>query len=393
MFFVIVLAVLSLMYGYVGWRLISPAAFSTPISLALWALLVLFLALPFVQIFLRMRGSEGPFVDLMAWIGYFSFGMITLLFALVVIKDIFYLGWWGIDALVARLSGSSDPAYLADPERRRAITNISSVGILGLTGGLSVYGLYKARREPDIVRIDVPIANLPEALAGLTIAQLTDIHVSSTIKRGFVERIVRLTNDLKPDIVAVTGDLVDGSVAALGNDVAPLADLVAPHGRYFITGNHEYYSGVGQWLEETRRLGMDVLLNEHRVIERNGARLLLAGVTDFTGGQFSDQHRSDPLKARANAPDCDVSVLLAHQPLSIYDAATARYDYVLSGHTHGGQYFPYHWLVALFQPYVSGLYRHNDKTQIYVSTGTGYWGPQLRLGTRSEITLHRLVPA
>ena len=392
MFFLIVLAVLSLMYGYVGWRLIPAAGFSTPISLALWALLVVLLILPFGPIFLRMRDIEGPITDLAASIGYLSFGFITLLFGLLLIKDILWLGWLGVDSLISS-SDSDSPGALADPNRRRAIANAVNIGVLTVTAGLTGYGYYKATRDPDIVRVDVPIRNLPKQFEGFTIAQLTDIHVSGTIKRDFVERVVRIANDLKPDILALTGDLVDGSVAALKNDVAPLADLTAPYGRYFITGNHEYYSGVRQWVEETRRLGFDVLLNEHRVIERDGARLLLAGVTDYTGGQFSEEHRSDPLKARSNAPTCDVSILLAHQPQSIFEAAKAEYDFVISGHTHGGQYFPYHWLVALFQPYVKGMYQHNERTRIYVSTGTGYWGPQLRLGTRSEITLFRLARA
>lgn len=201
-----------------------------------------------------------------------------------------------------------------------------------------------------------------------------------------------MTNDLKPDLIALTGDLADGSVEELRDDVAPLAGLKAPQGLYFITGNHEYYSGVMPWLQESARLGFDVLLNEHRVIERGKSRLLLAGVTDLSGGQFRSDHVSDPHKAIAGAPQCDAKILLAHQPKSIFDAAKVGFDYVISGHTHGGQYLPYHFLAALAQPYISGMHEYG-RTKIYVSRGTGYWGPPFRIGARSEITVHRLVSA
>ncbi|MEW5794956.1 MAG: hypothetical protein AB1772_01220 [Candidatus Zixiibacteriota bacterium] len=157
-----------------------------------------------------------------------------------------------------------------------------------------------------------------------------------------------------------------------------------------MTGNHDYYSGVQQWVDEAARLGFTVLLNEHWVIERGDARLLLAGVTDYSGGQFRADHTTDPHLALAGAPPTHTKILLAHQPRSVFEAVKAGYDYVLSGHTHGGQYFPYHFLVALAQPYVSGMHQHGD-TRIYVSRGTGYWGPQIRIGAPSEITVHRLI--
>jgi predicted MPP superfamily phosphohydrolase len=252
--------------------------------------------------------------------------------------------------------------------------------------------MFQALKKPAVVDVEIPIENLHPDLDGLRIVQITDIHVGPTIKRGFVQEVVDTVNGLKPDIIALTGDLVDGSVRQLKHDVAPLADLKAPLGYYFITGNHEYYSGVKQWIAETARLGFTVLLNEHRLIERGEGRLLLAGVTDYSAGQFDPSQASDPVKAMAGAPECHATVLLAHQPKSIFKAAQVGYDYVISGHTHGGQYFPYHFLAALAQPYIAGLHTH-DKTRIYVSRGTGYWGPPLRIGAPSEITVHRLVRA
>jgi predicted MPP superfamily phosphohydrolase len=184
----------------------------------------------------------------------------------------------------------------------------------------------------------------------------------------------------------LTGDLVDGSVDQLGYDVAPLAQVQSRSGNFFVTGNHEYYSGVIEWVEEVRRLGFTVLLNEHQVIARGKANLLLAGVTDYRGGNFLTSHRSDPQKALEGAPAADVKILLAHQPKNIFAAARAGYDLQISGHTHGGQFFPWNLLVGFAQPYVYGLHTH-ENTQIYVSRGTGYWGPPVRVGSPSEITL------
>jgi len=384
------------MYGYIGWRLIIPAQLSPRVNLILWGILAVSAVLPFLPIMLRFRGTGGFWVDTIAWIGYLSFGFLTLLFAFVAVRDIITLLAAGIHKIIqlatASYGSGRDVAENADPERRRLLTNTVNIGILGVTGAMTGYGLFEATRKPDIVEIDIPIKNLPGDLEGLRIVQMSDIHVSHTIKRRFVQRVVDNVNELKPDIVALTGDLVDGSVNQLRDDVAPLAELEAKYGSYFVTGNHEYYSGVGQWLDETSRLGFTVLLNQHKIIERGEARLLIAGVTDYTGGQFSKDHISDPHKAMAGAPDADVKILLAHQPKSIYKAAEAGYDFMISGHTHGGQYFPYHFLAAMTQPFISGLHKY-ENTQIYVSRGTGYWGPQIRIGARSEITLHRLVSA
>jgi predicted MPP superfamily phosphohydrolase len=384
------------MYGYVGWRLIVPAAFSLPVNLLLWGLLVVLLALFFFPIIMRFSIAGGLWVTIISWVAYLSFGFITLLFAFVAARDIIWLlvvGGQKVVGFVSHLFGSASAAIdPVDPERRRFLVNSLNAGILVATSGLTGYGLFEALRRPDIVEVTIPIKNLPDNLNGFKIVQITDIHVSRTVGRRFVQTVVDMTNELKPDLVALTGDLVDGSVAQLRDDVAPLADLKALHGLFFITGNHEYYSGVQQWLEETARLGFTVLMNEHRVIERGAGRLLLAGVTDYSGGQFNHDHLSDPHRAMAGAPPCHAKILLAHQPKSIFEASKAGYDYVISGHTHGGQYFPYHFLAALAQPYISGFHTHNG-TRIYVSKGTGYWGPQLRIGTRSEITVHTLVTA
>src|SRR6266702_2837822 len=188
----------------------------------------------------------------------------------------------------------------------------------------------------------------------------------------------------------VGGDVADGLPPVLRDEVAPLAWLAAPHGKFFVTGNHEYYWDAAAWVRELERLGFSALVNAHRVIRRGTARLVLAGVTDHSASRLVPGHASDPAAAVAGALESDVWVLLAHQPKSAFEARAVGFDLQLSGHTHGGQYFPFNLLVRLFQPFVAGLHRL-EEMWLYVSRGTGYWGP--RLGAPSEITLIQLTRA
>ena len=207
----------------------------------------------------------------------------------------------------------------------------SAIAVMAATPLITAIGYLMARRVAPVVAIDVPLAGLPDALEGFTIAQISDIHVGSTIKRKFVEAIVDRVNRLGADMVAITGDLVDGSVRELAHHTAPLGRLESRHGTYVVTGNHEYYSGAHAWIRELRRLGTRVLLNEHVVLEHDGARLTVAGVTDYSAHHFDASHRSDPRAAVAGAPAGAVKVLLAHQPRSARSAAEAGYDLQLSG--------------------------------------------------------------
>jgi uncharacterized protein len=282
---------------------------------------------------------------------------------------------------------------LLSAQQAAALAAPSARWVLALTMFVTLAGLVIARRRPHVVEVDIPVTDLPEALHGFSIAQISDVHVGPTIKRGFVEGIVALVNGLKADLIAVTGDLVDGSVQQLSLHTAPLAGLAARHGAYFVTGNHEYYSGERAWSAEIGRLGMRVLKNEHVVLKHNGASLVLAGVTDLSAHHFDAAEHSDPAAALRGAPaDAGAKILLAHQPNSATAAASAGFDVQLSGHTHGGQFWPWNLFVRFFQPFTGGLYRLKN-LWVYVSRGTGYWGPPNRFGVPSEITRIRLIPA
>jgi len=323
-------------------------------------------------------------------------GYITLSVTLLFMKDT-GLATFGIVRFVRTLfkkmgNSNRQVSESLDPERRIFLVNSLNMAVLGTSGALTLYGFFQARSIPEIKNIPVYFSNLPRSLEGFRIVQITDVHVGPTLKRRFVEGIVNQISTLNPDAIVVTGDLVDGNVDYLRHDTFPLSDLYAPYGCYFVTGNHEYYSGVNQWLEEIDRLGFTILNNEHRIIEKGGAKLLMAGVTDYRMGRHFPGHESSPQMAVAGSPACDLKILLAHQPSSIFEAANAGIDFQISGHTHGGQYFPANFVFEPFHPYISGLHMH-DRTWIYVSSGTGYWGPPLRLGVPSEITLFTLKSA
>ena len=265
-----------------------------------------------------------------------------------------------------------------------------AVPVLGLV--ITALGFLNARRTARVKTVDIALPGLPAALHGFTIVQISDVHVGPTIRARYVQGIVEAVNRLKPDMVAITGDLVDGSVAELGAQVAPLASLVSRHGSFFVTGNHEYYSGVGPWIIELRRIGINVLLNQHVVIEHGDAKLVLAGVADYTAAHFDESHRSDAQAALLGAPTLSTKVLLAHQPRSAAAAEKAGFHLQLSGHTHGGQFLPWTFFVQLQQPFTAGLHKLGQMW-VYVSRGTGYWGPPKRFGAPSEITQLRLMAA
>ena len=389
--------ILSAAYGYVGWRLIIPATFSNNTNIILWLILILMLVIPYLAFVLRMMRYENAFNDVLSWIGYICLGLFSLIFAFVFMKDILLLSGLIINKVYLFASNlfDSEPktiSTIVDSSRREFLFNALNMGVVATSAGLTGYGIFNAVSKPKVKYVEIPIDNLPDSLNGLKIVQFSDLHVGPTIKKSFVEKVVNQINELNADLIAFTGDLIDGSVESLRSDVEPLSKLSAKYGKYFITGNHEYYSGAKQWIEQVKLLGFTTLLNENKILEMDGSNFLIAGVTDWSGGQFYADHKSDPHKAIQNNSNLDLKILLAHQPRSVYKAIEAGFDIQLSGHTHGGQYFPYNFMAHIGQPFIKGLNKI-DKTWIYINQGTGYWGPPLRIGAPSEITLLRIVKA
>ena len=382
-----------LLHAYIGLRLLPALAELTgawPLLLAALLLSAATMPLPFLGA--RARGGRPALAHGWKWLGLLSMGWFSSMFVLTLVRDLGLLLGWAL----AAVSGWPVEGLRAQSWSAAAVPLVATL--------VTLIGFVNARRTASVVRVDVPIRDLPAGLEGFTIAQLSDIHVGPTIRRGYLQRIVDAVNRLGADMVAITGDLVDGTVAELREHVAPLAGLRARHGTFVVTGNHEYYVGAHAWIEELRRLGLRVLLNEHVVLQTRNVKgaqtdeevldsaLVVAGVTDYTAGHFDPAHASDPKQALHDAPPLvRTRLLLAHQPRSAPAAAEAGYQLQISGHTHGGQFFPWNLFVPLQQPFTAGLHRLREMW-VYTSRGTGYWGPPKRFGAPSEITLLRLVP-
>lgn len=366
-------------HAYLAWRLLGP---STPRwgRPAVWVYLALSLTLPIAN-FVAMRA--GTMLVSLAWPAYLLFGVSSSLFFLLLAAELVRVALYVLDRV------RNGRRALVDPGRRQFLGGVVNASVVGTTVSLGGVGVANARSPATVVEVEVPVDGLPPDLDDLRIVQLSDVHVGPTIRREDLEAVVRRCNTLEPDLVVITGDLVDGHVEDLLAEVEPLRELRARHGVFFVTGNHEYYWDGPAWCRYVQSLGVHVLCNEHRAIAVGAATLLVAGVTDYRAHEYVEAHRSSPRAALAGAPEHDFSVLLAHQPRSIFEAAEAGVGLQLSGHTHGGQYVPFNMLVHLAQPYVAGLHRHGA-SWIYVSRGTGYWGPPMRVGAQHEITSVRL---
>lgn len=366
-FALVVFSIFAPVQFYIGWRLIP----DLPVGLAFQILGGVIVAcsmvlIPFgtlASVFVKSQTAA----DRLVWAGSLTLGWFSSLLLFTLVRDIALLFVNGSDWAVE-----------------------SAVLVLTLSIAVTLIGFLNARRTAKVVKVDIPLSNLPAALDGFTIAQITDIHVGPTIKGNYVKGIVKRVNALRPDIIAITGDVVDGSVDQLSNDTAPLGKLDARYGVYLVTGNHEYYSGAEEWIKEFRRIGLRVLMNEHDIVRHNNADIIIAGVTDYNAGKIIPTHKSDPAAALSGSPSDAPKILLAHQPRSADAAAKAGFDLQLSGHTHGGQFWPWNHFVRLQQPFTAGL-RRLGPLWVYTSRGTGYWGPPKRFGAPSEITLIRLM--
>lgn len=312
------------------------------------------------------------------WISYAALGTFTCLMMFTFLVDLGGLVWQWVRPPV-------DVASFHLNELRL----IALLTVIALVGGL-----IQASLGPKVVYVDVPLKNLPESFHGFRIAQISDLHISHTIGKSYAQEVVDKTNAIGADVVALTGDFIDGTVTHLKDDIAPLGDLVAPQGVYFITGNHEYYWGADEWIAHFKSMGITVLMNDSVRLYKGGHEIALAGVTDYSTLKMKrgNVERMDPAKAAQGISEGMIKILLAHQPITYKWSQPAGYDLQLSGHTHGGQYFPFNLFIGLFQKFYKGLNQYQDMW-IYVNTGTGYWGPPLRLGVPAEITVVTLVSA
>lgn len=376
-------AVLGGMHWVLWARLVRDTGMPDPWRrLATITLVVLAVALPVGMA--ALRHAPRPLAQVLPVVAFTWLGLAFMLLCAVLALDLVRLAAHGGAWLAEWLRVRGDPP--ADPERRLFIARAMAGTAVAATGGAAAFAFRSATGPAEVSDVPVRLERLPPALSGLVVAQISDLHVGPTIGEREVARVVDQVNALRPDVVAVTGDLVDGSVAHLGRAVAQLGRLRARHGAFFVTGNHEYYSGVSAWMAELERLGIRVLRNERVSIGDAGASLDLAGVDDWSASRIG----AGPDLARALAgrdPDRAL-VLLAHQPRGVGEAVRAGVELQLSGHTHGGQIFPFNLLVGAVYPYVKGLHRHEEGDragQIFVSRGTGYWGPPLRLGSPPEI--------
>jgi len=358
-------AILAVAYAYLAWRLARGAAGAVALAipfLLIWLVPVLYWVAD------RDNGSLAD--ELLHFASYTSMGWLNFAFFLSLARDALQLA-----SALLPLAGLH--AFLRDAG--------ATVVIAGSFVALAA-GSLAALRGPRVREVEIPIEGLPAALDGLRIVQITDLHIGPTIGARYVERVVRLANALKPDLFALTGDFVDGPVARLAPHVAPLAGL-EPAGRaFFVPGNHEYYSGAAPWIEHFRSLGFRVLLNEPVLIGLRGVLVLVGGVVDPAA-----REAPRPDLAASGAHNAAFRLLLAHNPKLAPLGAAAGFDLQLSGHTHAGQFFPWTLAVHLVHaPHVSGLSR-SGRMWVYVSAGTGTWGPPVRFGSEPELTLIRLT--
>ena len=373
-FLLVAMSIVGAAHAYVWLRLVHAPAFS--LGWTLLASAFLFLAWLSIPVSLNYsRRLEPPLGTLVAWPGYAWLGSIFLLLVAVLAVDVAR----ALLGLARLFDVAAAPTGTEIEQARTWATLAASLGgaaiLLALTFG----------RRVVVRRVSVPLGKLPRALDGTTIVQLSDVHIGPTIGRRFLDRVVDRVNALQPDVVAITGDLVDGPVPRLARHVAPLARLSARHGVYFVTGNHEYYAGVEEWCAHLATLGIRVLRNERVSIGDGDHSYDLAGVDDLAGRHFGRGHGADIDRALAGRDESREIVLLAHQPRVVVEAERGGVGLQISGHTHGGQIWPFNYLVRLQQPVTSGLERFG-RSLIYVSNGTGYWGPPMRLGSPAEIT-------
>ncbi len=407
MVFGLILSVLvGLMHWYMWKRLVKDTT-GPGVVRRLGTIAIILLALLVFATLTLSRVVSPDVAGWFSWPGYIWFGLTVYLFMTLLVLELPRLalrGWLRrkpLEAMAASVAttDAAPPVPAVEPAPKKAEINQSrrlflarGAGLVAGAASISLVGvgIGNALGPPDLLRVPVRLRKLDPSLAGFRIAVVSDIHLGPLLGRSHTERIVRMINETEPDLVAVVGDLADGTVDELGDDAAPLRDLVAREGSFFVTGNHEYFIEPDAWVREMDRLGVHPLRNEGLTLTRGGASIELAGVTDVTGEASGDGPDFDRALDGRDVDNNPV-VLLAHQPVQVEDAATRGVDLQLSGHTHGGQLYPFHHFVSLAQPAVSGLARV-DNTQLYVTRGAGFWGPPVRVGAPPDISVLELHP-
>lgn len=390
LFLSVLTSLLGFIYYYSTFRLISGLSLNGPVvSVILFGIGALVLLVPLTYTFSRISKREKT-QTIFAYITFTNFGFFSILFTLVLFMD--FLRWvdLGIITQYSQVLFSSLVHFGFPLDGITEVKNFSlAFSTIVAATALSSLGFFNAHVRLQYKRVSVPVKGLHPDLVGFKIVQISDVHIGPTIKEKFLQRVVKRINQESPDAVVITGDLVDGPASTLKQHLKPLASIQAKYGTFYVTGNHEYYSGVLSWLPEIQNLGVKILLNQNQILTVGKAKLLMAGVTDLTAGRMNKSHQTDPKRAMIGGENCDYKILLAHQPNSIYEANEAGFQLQISGHTHGGQFFPGNILIYFAQKFVSGLHQYKNSL-IYVSRGTGYWGPPFRLGAPSEISILKL---
>jgi hypothetical protein len=375
-------SIVSFVHWYLALRLVLlpqlPSPYAEAAVTALVVLGILLFTRPFLERFLGARLAGA-----LAWPTFFWMGASFLLLVVLV----------GTDAVLSLAGGA---AWAIGDPRSSASVSYRAEAAFVILGALvaSICAAVLALGPPALRAIELPLPDLPEELDGFRIVQLSDLHIGPLRGRRFAESLVSRVNSRSADLVAVTGDLVDGSVERLASEVLPLARLESRHGTFFVSGNHEYFSRIDPWLAVVRDLGWRVLRNERVTIRHGEAGLDVAGVDDHLAHHYGNGHGQDVAAALADRDRARPVVLLAHHPNAFDEAAELGVSLQLSGHTHGGQIWPFRYLVRLSTPYVAGVFRRGRST-LYVSRGTGFWGPPMRLfhpGEITEITLRASPP-
>ena len=388
MFVVLIGLVVVALHGYLWKRLVKDTTRPGPVRRAgTAAMIVLAVLLPTALALSRQASlSVARWFE---WPGYLWLGLFAYLLLFLVVLELPRFVVRRVRPVEA--TATSDTATPAEPDLDRRLFVARGFALVAgaASAGMVGVGMGTALGPPEVKRLTIALPKLDPSLAGFRIAVVSDIHLGPILGRAHTERLVRMINETEPDLVAIVGDLADGSVADLGPAAEPLRDLVAAQGSFFVTGNHEYYSGHQEWLAEVDRLGVHPLRNELTTIGRGGATFDLAGINDVAGRGFADG--PDLNRALTNRNAAAPVVLLAHQPVQVEDAALRKVDLQLSGHTHGGQFWPFGYVVGLSQPSLAGLSKV-DETWLYVTKGAGFWGPPVRTFVRPDITVVELTP-